>query len=98
MAVTPPAGISGPADLRRRVNEAIETAICRPIAAAVIRRDATSMRERMARELRPHGPWDVKLRPGGLIDIEFVAQVLQLIHARDAGFRRSQTTRVALRR
>ena len=52
----------------------------------------------MARELRPHGPWDVKLRAGGLIDIEFIAQVLQLIHARDAGFRRSQTTRIALRR
>ena len=59
-------------------------------AAAEIRRDATSMRERMARELRPHGPWDVKLRAGGLIDIEFIAQVLQLIHARDPGFRRSQ--------
>jgi [glutamine synthetase] adenylyltransferase / [glutamine synthetase]-adenylyl-L-tyrosine phosphorylase len=98
MALTRARVIAGPADLRRRVNEAIEAAICRPIADDVIRRDATSMRERMARELRPHGPWDVKLRAGGLIDIEFVAQVLQLIHARDAGFRRSQTTRVALRR
>jgi [glutamine synthetase] adenylyltransferase / [glutamine synthetase]-adenylyl-L-tyrosine phosphorylase len=98
MALTRARVIAGPPDLRRRVNEAIEAAICRPIAAAVIRRDATSMRERMARELRPHGPWDVKLRAGGLIDIEFVAQVLQLIHARDAGFRRSQTTRIALRR
>jgi [glutamine synthetase] adenylyltransferase / [glutamine synthetase]-adenylyl-L-tyrosine phosphorylase len=98
MALTRARVIAGPAALRRRVNEAIETAICRPIAAAVIRRGATSMRERMARELRPHGPWDVKLRAGGLIDIEFIAQVLQLIHARDAGFRRSQTTRIALRR
>lgn len=98
MALTRARVIAGPADLRRRVNEAIETAICRPIAAAVIRRGATSMRERMARELRPHGPWDVKLQAGGLIDIEFIAQVLQLIHARDVGFRRSQTTRIALRR
>jgi [glutamine synthetase] adenylyltransferase / [glutamine synthetase]-adenylyl-L-tyrosine phosphorylase len=98
MALTRARVIAGPADLRRRVNEAIEAAICRSIDAAGIRRNATSMRERMARELRPHGPWDVKLRAGGLIDVEFVAQVLQLIHARDTGFRRSQTTRVALRR
>jgi glutamate-ammonia-ligase adenylyltransferase len=98
MALTRARVIAGPADFRRRVNEAIETAIRRPVDADESRRDATSMRERMARELRPHGPWDVKLRAGGLIDIEFVAQVLQLIHARDAGFRRSQTTRVALRR
>jgi glutamate-ammonia-ligase adenylyltransferase len=52
----------------------------------------------MARELRPHGPWDVKLRAGGLIDIEFIAQTLQLINIGDSGFRRSQTTRIALRR
>jgi glutamate-ammonia-ligase adenylyltransferase len=56
------------------------------------------MRERMARELRPHGPWDVKLRAGGMIDVEFIGQVLQLVHVGDAGFRRSQTTRVALQR
>jgi glutamate-ammonia-ligase adenylyltransferase len=98
MALTRARVITGPGGLRRQVNEAIEAAICRPAAPMAIRRDATSMRERMARELRPHGPWDVKLRAGGLIDIEFIAQVLQLIHARDAGFRRSQTTRVALRR
>ena len=37
----------------------------------------------MSRDLRPHGPWDVKLRPGGLIDVEFIAQVQQLIHIHD---------------
>jgi [glutamine synthetase] adenylyltransferase / [glutamine synthetase]-adenylyl-L-tyrosine phosphorylase len=98
MALTRARVIAGPPVLRRRVNEAIEVAISRAVEPGVIRHDAASMRERMARELRPHGPWDVKLRDGGLIDIEFIAQVLQLIHARDAGFRRSQTTRIALRR
>jgi [glutamine synthetase] adenylyltransferase / [glutamine synthetase]-adenylyl-L-tyrosine phosphorylase len=97
MALTRARVVAGPPNLRRRVNETIEAAIGQAIEPAVIRRDATLMRERMTRELRPHGPWDVKLRAGGLIDIEFVAQVLQLTHARDAGFRRSQTTRIALR-
>ena len=98
MALTRARVVVGPAAFRRRVNEAIEAAIRRPVAAEDIRRDATSMRERMARELRPHGPWDMKMRAGGMVDVEFIAQVQQLIHARDAGFRRDQTTRVALRR
>ena len=37
----------------------------------------------MLRELPPDGPWDVKLRPGGQIEVEFIAQVLQLLHARE---------------
>ena len=28
-----------------------------------------------------HDRWDLKYAPGGLIDIEFLAQALQLIHA-----------------
>jgi [glutamine synthetase] adenylyltransferase / [glutamine synthetase]-adenylyl-L-tyrosine phosphorylase len=98
MALTRARVVAGPAELRRKVNAAIEEAIRRPVAADVIRADAASMRERMMREIKPHGPWDVKARAGGLVDIEFIAQVLQLIHAGDAGFRRDQTTRVALRR
>ena len=98
MALTRARVVTGPATLRRRVNQAIETAIRRQQEPGQIRINARAMRERMARELRHHGPWDVKLRVGGLIDIEFIAQTLQLVHARDAGFRRSQTTRVALKR
>jgi glutamate-ammonia-ligase adenylyltransferase len=98
MALTRARVIAGSAALRGRVSAAIETAIARPADAQRIRDDAVAMRARMGRELRPFGPWDVKLRAGGLIDIEFIAQVLQLIHVRDPGFRRSQTTRVALGR
>ena len=38
----------------------------------------------------------MKLRPGGLIDIEFIAQALQLGQVRDPAFRTSPTTHVAL--
>jgi glutamate-ammonia-ligase adenylyltransferase len=98
MALTRARVVAAPAALRPRVDRAIETAIRRRQEPSQIRINAKTMRERMARELRPHGPWDVKLRVGGLIDIEFIAQTLQLIHTGDAGFRRSQTTRVALQR
>ena len=56
------------------------------------------MRGRMARDLPPDGPWDVKLRPGGLIDVEFIAQALQLVHARAHPGVCHPTTRLALQR
>lgn len=40
--------------------------------------DAAHMRGRMDRDRPPRGRWDLKLAPGGLIDIEFVAQGLLL--------------------
>jgi glutamate-ammonia-ligase adenylyltransferase len=98
MALTRARVVAGPAGLRRRVTRAIEAAIGRNQEPDQIRANATIMRARMARELRPHGPWDVKPRPGGLIDVEFIAQVLQLVHVYDPGFRLSQTTHIALRR
>ncbi len=98
MALTRARVVAGPADLRRRVNLAIEAAIRRQQEPDRIRTNATTMRERMARDLRPHGPWDVKLRPGGLVDIEFIAQTLQLVRVQDPAFHRSQTTHIALQR
>ena len=98
MALTRARLVAGPVALRRRVRQAIDMAIRREQAPEQIRANATSMRRRVARELRPHGPWDVKLSAGGLIDIEFIAQVLQLIAVKNGGFRHSQTTRVALQR
>jgi len=51
-----------------------------PPAGSVLA-DAAAMRARLARELPPAGPWDVKHRRGGLMEVEFVAQALQLAHA-----------------
>ena len=60
-----------------------------------VRSDAAAMRARMLRDLPPDGPWDVKLRAGGQIEVEFIAQVVQLIHARAAPQLCSPTTRIA---
>jgi glutamate-ammonia-ligase adenylyltransferase len=98
MALTRARVVAGPPALRKRVRQAIEDAVRRDQEPERVRQNAATMRSRMARDLRPHGPWDVKLRPGGLIDIEFVAQVLQVVHSKVSGFRTSQTTHIALRR
>jgi glutamate-ammonia-ligase adenylyltransferase len=39
------------------------------------------MRRLMEQERPPKGDWDLKLAKGGLVDIEFIAQLLQIIHA-----------------
>ena len=43
------------------------------------------MRRLMERERPPKGEWDLKLSPGGLVDIEFAVQFLQLAHAAEGG-------------
>jgi glutamate-ammonia-ligase adenylyltransferase len=63
-----------------------------------LRADAAAMRARMERDLPAQGPWDVKLRPGGQVDVEFIAQVLQLVHGRTRARVCHSTTGLALSR
>ncbi|WP_372785165.1 bifunctional [glutamine synthetase] adenylyltransferase/[glutamine synthetase]-adenylyl-L-tyrosine phosphorylase [Phenylobacterium sp.] len=64
---------------------AIDEALRRPRDRAQTARDVREMRELMALERPPKGDWDLKLSPGGLVDIEFAAQFLQLAHAAEGG-------------
>jgi glutamate-ammonia-ligase adenylyltransferase len=98
MALTRARVVAGPSALRTSIEAAIAEALAHAGDADRIRADAASMRARLLRDLPPDGPWDVKLRPGGLIEVEFVAQVLQLMHARETPELCSTTTRVALAR
>jgi glutamate-ammonia-ligase adenylyltransferase len=103
MALTRARVVAGPASLRREIEAAIGEALVVVGKAGAggldrIRADAAAMRTRMLRDLPPDGPWDVKLRAGGQVEVEFIAQVLQLIHARDDPGVCSPTTRVALAR
>jgi glutamate-ammonia-ligase adenylyltransferase len=98
MALTRARVIAGPPALRARTEAAIAEAMAKAGAPDRIRADAAAMRARLARDLPPDGRWDVKLRAGGQIEVEFIAQTLQLIHARDFPRLCSQTTRVALTR
>jgi glutamate-ammonia-ligase adenylyltransferase len=43
------------------------------------------MRLLLEEERPAKGDWDLKLAPGGLVDIEFAAQFLQLVHASGGG-------------
>jgi glutamate-ammonia-ligase adenylyltransferase len=98
MALTRARVVAGPPRLRARIEAAIAEALAAAGDPDRIRSDAAAMRARMERDLPHDGPWDVKHRPGGLVDAEFVAQALQLVHARDHLAVCNQTTRIALRR
>jgi glutamate-ammonia-ligase adenylyltransferase len=96
MALTRARVVAGPPALRSRIETAIAEALRHAGDTDRIRADAASMRGRMLRDLPPEGPWDVKLRAGGQIEVEFIAQVLQLIYAAQSPGLCSPTTRVAL--
>jgi glutamate-ammonia-ligase adenylyltransferase len=80
LALTRARVVAGPAKLRRRVDAAITTAL-RGADPARVRADTALMRARLLRDLPPQGFWDAKLRPGGLMEVEFVAQALLLLNA-----------------
>ncbi len=72
-------------DFKVQAEGAIQAALRRPRDRAVTAKDVVEMRQLMEDERPGKGDWDLKLDPGGLVDIEFAAQFLQLAHAADGG-------------
>lgn len=68
----------------RDASGAITAALRRPRDRKRTAHDVREMRVLLERERPAKGAWDLKLGPGGMVDIEFAAQFLQLVHA-DAG-------------
>ncbi len=81
LALTRARVLTGPADFRARVEAAIRTALLTPRDRLKTAADVRDMRERIAAEKGTDSIWDLKQVRGGLVDIEFMAQYLQLIHA-----------------
>ncbi len=80
MALTRARVVAGPPVLARRITEAIHQALRQPSDAEKICADVLEMRARLDRDKPASGPWDVKSRPGGMLDVDFIAQGLALMH------------------
>jgi glutamate-ammonia-ligase adenylyltransferase len=80
MALTRGRLIGGPPELQARVAAEIRRRLTQPREGAAIIADARDMRARMAESFAGRNPWDLKHASGGLVDIEFIAQTLQLVH------------------
>ncbi|HXR86673.1 MAG TPA: glutamine-synthetase adenylyltransferase, partial [Stellaceae bacterium] len=78
MALTRARVIAGPPDLAKQVTSTIAAVLKRRRDPAKLVLDVDDMRQRLADEHRAPALWDVKHLRGGLVDIEFIVQFLQL--------------------
>jgi glutamate-ammonia-ligase adenylyltransferase len=81
MALTRARVISGPPDIADEIEAIIRDVLRRPRERELIANDVLEMRQAIADEKGESDIWDLKYAAGGMIDIEFIAQFLQLIHA-----------------
>lgn len=90
--------VAGDAALSARVAAIARATLAQPRDAQKVFADVAEMRGRMERERGAKSEWDLKLAPGGFVDVEFIAQALQLAHAAEAPEALSPNTGEALAR
>jgi [glutamine synthetase] adenylyltransferase / [glutamine synthetase]-adenylyl-L-tyrosine phosphorylase len=73
--------ISGQGDLSARITDMLKRAIARERNPKSVAAAVRHMRERIFKEHGRDDPWAVKHARGGLVEIEFATQFLQLTHA-----------------
>ena len=78
MALCRARAVFGSPEVRERVGAMIDGILRMPRDRAKVIGDAVRMRDDMERHKPARGPLDVKLGPGGLVDLEFATHVLQL--------------------
>ena len=80
LALTRARVLAATKDFQATLEREILTAIARPEPAGAVRAATVEMLTKVNAEISLAGPWDVKYRKGGLMEIAFIAQSLQLIH------------------
>jgi [glutamine synthetase] adenylyltransferase / [glutamine synthetase]-adenylyl-L-tyrosine phosphorylase len=81
MALTRARVVASSPDFAARVESAISNVLRRQRDRDTVAADVVEMRAAIAKEKGDADAWDLKYAAGGLIDIEFIAQYLQLVHA-----------------
>jgi glutamate-ammonia-ligase adenylyltransferase len=83
LALTRARVVSGSSAFGARVEKVIRDILCRPRDAETIAGDVIEMRAAIATEKGDSERWNLKYVKGGLIDLEFIAQYLQLVYAHE---------------
>jgi glutamate-ammonia-ligase adenylyltransferase len=81
MALTRARVVSGSPGFAAKIQAVIREVLRRKRDSVTIAADVVEMRAAIAKEKGDANPWDLKYAAGALVDIEFIAQYLQLIHA-----------------
>ncbi len=98
MALTRARVIAGPPDLCQQIEAVIAEVLTRRRDGDKLLADVAAMRARMDSEHHTDFIWEVKHLRGGLVDVEFIAQYLQLRHAHANPEIIAANSRTALRR
>ncbi len=80
MALTRARVVAGDPGFGQELMTAVASTYERSTAPRALAKDVLAMRELVAREKPGKSHWDLKLAPGGLVDIEFAVQFLLLRH------------------
>ena len=83
MALTRARVIFAGGDLQSKIESVRQDVLCRSRDICKLAQDVAEMRERMFKEKGTDDPWDIKQVRGGIVDLEFLCQFLQLAHAHD---------------
>jgi len=81
MALTRARVISASPAFRGRIEQVIRDALMRPRDPVGVAYDVADMRRAIALEKGENDLWELKHAAGGMVDIDFIAQYLQLVHA-----------------
>lgn len=80
LALTRARTIAGTAHLGEQIDRVINDALMRVPDTRRLQQDARAMRAKLAAQFPAKDNWDLKFAAGGLVDIEFCVQYLQLLH------------------
>ena len=97
LALTRARAVAGPAALRQRLSDEIREVLTMPRDRAKTAADVREMRALIEAEKGTADVWHTKLHKGGLVDAEFIAQFLQIVHAASEPAILSPNTAQALR-
>lgn len=98
LALTRARVVSASPEFARRVETVIRKVLCSERDPHAIAGDVVEMRRAIAMEKGDADLWNLKYVAGGLVDLEFIAQYLQLVHAAsDPGLLDTSTERVLVK-
>ncbi len=80
MALTRARVICGDADFAAEIRSKIDGLLTMEREPTKLAQDCRDMRERIRSQHRGEDFWDIKYRPGGMVDLDFIAQYLLLCH------------------
>ena len=81
MALTRARVISGSDEFKQKLENTIKDVLSAERNPETIAKDILDMRKRLSKERSTNNIWNIKMIRGGLVDLEFITQYLQLIHA-----------------